>query len=49
MAIAVNEATNRAYVANHNSSSVTVIDGKARSVAATIETGAGPEAIAVTR
>src|ERR1051325_7086385 len=30
MAIAVNEITNRAYVAGHNSSSVTVIDGKSR-------------------
>jgi YVTN family beta-propeller protein len=47
MAVAVNESTNRAYVVSHNSSSVTVIDGKTRTVIATIKTGAGPEAIAV--
>ncbi len=47
MAIAVNETTHRAFVANHNSSTVTVIDGTARAVIATIKTGAGPEAIAV--
>jgi YVTN family beta-propeller protein len=47
MAIAVNETTNRAYIANHNSRSVTVIDGKTRTALATIQTGSGPEAIAV--
>jgi hypothetical protein len=47
MAVAVNETTNRAYVVAHNSSSVTVIDGKSRTVVATIKTGAGPEAVAV--
>lgn len=47
MAIAVNETTNLAYVANHNSSSITVIDGKSRAAIATIKTGSGPEAIAV--
>jgi hypothetical protein len=47
MAVAVNESTNRAYIVSHNSSSVTVIDGKTRTVIATIKTGAGPEAIAV--
>ena len=47
MAVAVNETTNRAYVVGHNSSSVTVIDGKSRTVVATIKTGAGPEAVAV--
>ena len=47
MAVAVNEATNRAYVVNHNSNSVAVIDGKTRAAVASIKTGAGPEAIAV--
>ena len=47
MAIAVNETTNRAYVVGHNSSSVTVIDGKSRTAVATIQTGSGPEAVAV--
>jgi uncharacterized protein len=47
MAIAVNETTNKAYIVNHNSNSVTVIDGKTGSAIATIKTGAGPEAIAV--
>src|SRR5438094_5838335 len=47
MAVAVNETTNKAYVINHNSSSVTVIDGKTRTVIATVKTGAGPEGIAI--
>ena len=47
MAVAVNETTNKAYVVNHNSNSVTVIDGKTRTAVATIPTGAGPEGIAV--
>ena len=47
MAIAVNETTNRAYIVNHNSKSVTVIDGKTRNAVATVQTGFGPEAIAV--
>jgi YVTN family beta-propeller protein len=47
MAIAVNETTNKAYIVNHNSASVTVIDGKTRAVVATVKTGAGPEGIAV--
>jgi YVTN family beta-propeller protein len=47
MAIAVNETTNRAYIVGHNSSSVTVIDGKSHAVVATIKTGSGPEAVAV--
>jgi len=47
MAVAVNETTNKAYVVNHNSSSVTVIDGKTRTVIATVKTGAGPEGIAI--
>jgi len=47
MAVAVNEATNKAYVVNHNSNSIAVIDGKTRTATATIKTGAGPEALAV--
>ena len=47
MAVAVNETTNKAYIVNHNSNSVTVVDGKTSTAAATIKTGAGPEAIAV--
>jgi len=47
MAIAVNETTNQAYVVNHNSSTVTVIDGRTRTAVATIKAGAGPEAAAV--
>ena len=47
MAIAVNEITNRAYIVGHNGSSVTVVDGKSRTVVATVKTGAGPEAVAV--
>ena len=47
MAVAVNETTNRAYIVNHNSGTVTVLDGKTRTAIATIKTGSGPEAIAV--
>jgi len=47
MAVAVNEATGRAYVINHGSSTVTVIDGKSRTAVATVKTGAGPEGLAV--
>jgi YVTN family beta-propeller protein len=47
MAVAVNETTNKAYVVNHNSNSIAVIDGKTRTAIATIRTGAGPESIAV--
>jgi uncharacterized protein len=47
MAVAVNETTNKAYIVNHNSNSVVVIDGKTRTAIATIKTGAGPESIAV--
>jgi uncharacterized protein len=47
MAVAVDEATNRAYVVNHNSGSVTVIDGKTLAAIAVVKTGAGPEGIAV--
>ena len=41
MAVAVNETTNKAYIVNHNSNSVTVIDGKTRTAIATIKTGVG--------
>jgi YVTN family beta-propeller protein len=47
MAIAVNEATNRAYIVNHNSGSVTVVDGSTHAVSATVKVGSGPEAAAV--
>jgi uncharacterized protein len=47
VAIAVNETTNKAYVANHGSSSVTVIDGETRKSVATVKTGSSPEGIAV--
>ncbi len=47
MAVAVNETTNKAYIVNHGSNSVTVIDGKTRTVIATVKTGAGPEGIAI--
>lgn len=47
MAVAVDESTNRAYIANHNSASVTVIDGKTRAAIATVKAGSGPEGIAV--
>lgn len=47
MAIAVNEVTNKAYVINHGGSSVSVIDGKTRTVVATVNTGGGPEGLAV--
>jgi YVTN family beta-propeller protein len=47
MAIAVNETTHKAYIANHGSSSVTVIDGRTRSVISTVKTGSSPEGIAV--
>jgi uncharacterized protein len=47
MAVAVNETANKAYIVNHSSSTVTVIDGNTRTAVATIKTGAGPEAIAV--
>ncbi len=47
MAVAVNEVTNKAFVLNHGSNSVTVIDGNTRAVIATVKTGAGPEGLAV--
>jgi uncharacterized protein len=47
MAVAVNENTGQVYVVNHDSASVTVIDGKTRAAVATVKTGRGPEGIAV--
>src|SRR5690348_4093112 len=47
MAVGINEATNKTYIVNHNSNTVSVIDGKTRTVVATIKTGTGPEAIGV--
>lgn len=47
MAVAVNESTNKAYIVNHDSNTVTVIDGKSRAAIASIPTGTAPEALAV--
>jgi YVTN family beta-propeller protein len=47
IAIALNENTHKAYIANHGSSSVTVIDGRTKSAVATVKTGSSPEGIAV--
>jgi YVTN family beta-propeller protein len=47
MAVAVNETTGKVYVLNHDSRSVTVIDGKTRTAGAAIGVGRGPEGIAV--
>lgn len=47
VAVAVNENTGRVYILNHDSGSVTVIDGKTRATVATVTTGRGPEGIAV--
>src|SRR5439155_3431413 len=46
-AIAVNAATNRIYVANSESGSVSVIDGKNDSVIATLSVGPRPYVVAV--
>ncbi|HZP23895.1 MAG TPA: YncE family protein [Terriglobales bacterium] len=46
VAVAVNAVTNKVYVANQNSSNVTVIDGATNNTA-TVLTGAGPMALAV--
>ena len=45
--VAVNPNTNLAYVANSNSSTVSVIDGKTNSVIATIPVGNSPFGVAV--
>jgi YVTN family beta-propeller protein len=46
IALAVNAATNKIYVVNQNSNSVTVIDGTTNNTA-TVAVGASPDAIAV--
>lgn len=45
--VAVNPVTNRAYIANQNSSNVTVVDGANNSVVATVAVGTSPFALAV--
>ena len=47
VALAINELTNRIYVANNGSGSVSVIDGAKDAVAATIDVGALPYVLAV--
>ncbi|MBJ8113991.1 YVTN family beta-propeller repeat-containing protein, partial [Bacillus cereus group sp. N6] len=45
--IAVNKITNKIYVANYGSNTVSVIDGSNNGVIATISVGSGPEGISV--
>ena len=45
-AVAVNATTNKAYVANHNSNNLTVIDGVTYGTT-TVLTGAAPDAVAI--
>ena len=45
-AVALNTVTNKAYIANYTSNSVTVIDGTTLSTA-TVPVGSNPEALAV--
>ena len=47
VALAVNPQTNRIYVANNESGSVSVVDGAAEAVTATLDVGANPYALAV--
>ncbi len=47
LAVAVNPVTNRVYVANSYSNSVTVIDGATNAVTATVPLGTYPNAVAV--
>lgn len=46
-AVALNPAKHRAYVVNHASDSVTVVDTQSRTVVATIPVGSSPQGIAV--
>jgi YVTN family beta-propeller protein len=46
-AVAINPAKHRAYVVNHASDSVTVIDTKKRTVVATVKVGSAPQGLAV--
>ena len=41
-AVAVNPVTNKIYVANYNSNTVTVIDGATNSTTATVSVGVSP-------
>ena len=45
--VAVNPNTNRVYVANQNSNTVSVIDGSTKGVGATIPVGTSPSGVAV--
>ncbi|MGH9494132.1 MAG: hypothetical protein ACRD3B_03975 [Candidatus Sulfotelmatobacter sp.] len=45
--IAVNQSTNRIYVANLNSNNVSVIDGESNTVIATVSVGNGPSDIGI--
>ena len=47
VAVAVNSATNKIYVANSGSNNVTVIDGATNTVTDTVTVGTAPQAIAV--
>ncbi len=47
VALAINEATNRIYVANNGSASVSVIDGGSDAVIATVNVGSLPYVLAV--
>ena len=47
VALAVNAKTNRIYVANNESGSISVLDGSAGTVAATLDVGANPYELAV--
>ena len=46
--VGVNSSTNRIYVANYNSNSVSVIDGSANTVVSTISVGSGPQGVGLT-
>ncbi len=46
-AVAVNPVSNRIYVVNQNSNSVTVIDGASNSIIANVGVGASPYAVAI--
>ena len=46
-AVAVNPVTNKIYVANYSSNTVTVIDGATNSTTATVGVGVSPLAVAV--
>src|SRR3984893_4438358 len=47
IAVAINQATNRAYVVNTDSNSISVIDGRQDAVIATIQGGSHPYVVSV--